>query len=151
MNNNDNSPIQALVVASIADEILRKYGDAYNIDYDLTDMSNMAMADVASMSAHQREGHSDSLGNKGNELVLANTGDYQSAQVLVVEAIKIFEEKLKRLAQVDNNNSNIRTVSVYKIENGLVDLNNLLNNQASPKDLMKIVHTQIHPSLQPGL
>ena len=48
-------------------------------------------------------------------------------------------------AQVDNHNS---IVSVSKIENGLVELNNLLNNKAPPEDLMKIVHTQIHPSLQ---
>ena len=38
--NNNNSTVQALVVANIVDEILRKYGDAYNIDYDLTNMSN---------------------------------------------------------------------------------------------------------------
>jgi hypothetical protein len=79
-----------LAIASIADEILRKYGDAYNIDYDLTDLSNMAMTNIASMSAHGREGHSVSLGNIGNELVLANIEDYQSAKALSLEAIKIF-------------------------------------------------------------
>jgi hypothetical protein len=87
--NNDNTTVQALVVANIADEILRKYGDAYNIDYNLTDMSNMAMDDMASMSAHVREGYSDSLGNNGNELVLANIEDYQSAQALSEEVDKI--------------------------------------------------------------
>ena len=39
-------------------------------------------------------------------------------------------------------------VFVSKVENGLVELNNLLNTKASPQDLMRIVHTQIHPSLQ---
>ena len=51
----------------------------------------------------------------------------------------------KPAAQVDNHNS---IVSVSKIENGLVVLNNLLNNKAPPQDLMKIVHAQFHPNLQ---
>lgn len=63
---------------------------------------------------------------------------------------KIFEGKLRPLFRVDNHNSNRSIVSVSKIENGLVELNNLLSNKASPQDLMKIVHTQIHPSLQLG-
>jgi hypothetical protein len=139
-----------LAIASIADEILRKYGDAYNIDYDLTDLSNMAMAmtNIASMSAHGREGHSVSLGNIGNELVLANIEDYQSAKALSLESIKIFVAIPKPADQVDDHNSNRIIVSVSRIENGLIELNNLLNYKASPQDLMKIVHVHIHPSLQ---
>jgi hypothetical protein len=59
-----------------------------------------------------------------------------------------YEGKLRPLFQVNNHNSNRIIVSVSKIENGLVELNNLLNNKASPQDLMKIVHVHIHPSLQ---
>src|SRR5919108_3030182 len=36
-----NSTTLALVVANLVDEILRKYGSAYHIKYDLTNMSNM--------------------------------------------------------------------------------------------------------------
>jgi hypothetical protein len=38
-----NSTTLALVVANLVDEILRKYVSAYNIKYDLTNMSNMMM------------------------------------------------------------------------------------------------------------
>ena len=145
--NNNNSTVQALVVANIVDEILRKYGDAYDVGYDLTNMSNMPI--THSIDAHGREIPSNSLGdNDGNELTLVNIGDYQSAQTLSGEAIKIFEGKLKPLFQVNIHNSSSSIVSVSKIENGLLELNNLLNNKAFPQDLMKIVHTQIHPSLQ---
>ena len=68
-------------------------------------------------------------------------------RTIVMEVIKIFEGKLNPLFQVDNYNSNSSIVFFSKIENGLVKLNNLLNNKASPQDLMKIVHTQIHPNL----
>ena len=69
--NNNNSTVQALVVANIVDEILRKYGDAYDVGYDLTNMSNMPI--THSIDAHGREIPSNSLGdNDGNELTLVN-------------------------------------------------------------------------------
>jgi hypothetical protein len=149
LNNDDNSTVQALVIANIVDEILRKYGAAYNIDYDLTNMSNMEMSNTASMSEHVGKKHFDIIGiigTKGSELV--DIADYQSAQALSVEANKIFEVILKPAAQVDNHNNNNSIAAVSKIKNSLVELNNLLNNKASPQDLMKIVHMQIHPGLQ---
>ena len=82
LTNDDNSTVQALVVANIADEILRKYGEAYNVGYDLTNMSNMLI--TQSIDAHGMESHLNSLANNdgGNELVLVSEGDYQSAQAL---------------------------------------------------------------------
>jgi hypothetical protein len=41
--NSKNVTVQALVVANIVDEILRDYGRALDIQYDLTNMSNMNM------------------------------------------------------------------------------------------------------------
>jgi hypothetical protein len=148
--NNNNFTVQALIVANIADEILRKYGDAYDVGYDLTNMSNMSNMPIThSINAHEREIPSNSLGdNDSNELTLVNIGDYQSAQALSQKAIKIFEAILKPPAQDENHNTNRSIVSVSKVENGLVELNNLVNTKASPQDLMRIVHTQIHPSLQ---
>jgi hypothetical protein len=145
LNNNDNSTVQALVIANIADEILRKYGDAYDIDYDLTNMSNMLI--TQSVNAHGSVGHSNSLGNgDGNKLVLVSTADYESACALSREAINIFENKLRPLVQLENNE--IDMVFISKIRNSLVELKNLLNYKALPEDLMDIVHTQIHPGLQ---
>ena len=147
LNNNDNSTVQALVVANIADEILRKYGDAYDIEYDLTNMSNMLI--TQSISAHERGSHSNIPGNNDdNKLVLVSMGDYQSAQALSREAINIFERKLWPLPQFENNGNNIKAPFVSKVRDSLLELNILLNNKASPEDLMNIVHTQIHPSLQ---
>ena len=93
--NNNNSTVQALVVANIVDEILRKYGDAYNIDYDLTNMSNMEMSNTDSPGEHGGKKHFDIIGTKGNELILVDTTDYQSAQALSAEANKIFVAMLK--------------------------------------------------------
>src|ERR671919_529431 len=145
--NNHNSTIQALVIANIADEILRKYGKAYDIDFDLTDMSNMLV--THSINAHGKGRYSNNPENSHNDgLVLTNIWDYQSAQTLSGEAIKIFERKLMPLAQFDNDNNNNGIVYVSKVGNSLGELNNLLNNKTFPENLMEIIHTQIHRGLQ---
>jgi hypothetical protein len=41
--NSKNATIQALVIANIVDLILREYGEAFGIHYDLANMSNMNM------------------------------------------------------------------------------------------------------------
>jgi hypothetical protein len=147
LNNDDNSTIQALVVANIIDEILRKYGDAYDVKYDLTNMSNMQI--TQSINAHGMENHSNSLGNNyGNKLVLVSTGDYQSAQALSREAIKIFETKLRPLTQIEDIEHKTGIASVSKVEGSLIELSSMLDNKALPEDVMGIVHERIHPGLQ---
>ena len=94
------------------------------------------------------EKHFDIIGTKGPEVMLVNVADYQSAQTLSQKDINIFKAILTSSAQVENNNSKSSILSVFKVEKGLVELNNLLKNKTSPQDLMKIVHTQIHPSLE---
>jgi hypothetical protein len=137
------------VIANIADEILREYGDAYDIDFDLTDMSNMLITN--SVSAHGEERHSNNLENSddNDELVLMNIWNYQSAQALSGKAVEVFERNLRPLNQVDNNSSISDIAYITKVENSLMELNNLLNSKKTlPENLMDIVHTQIHPSLQ---
>jgi hypothetical protein len=91
----------------------------------------------------------NSLGNNGgNELVLVSTADYQTAQALSREAISIFENKLMSVSKYKNNESNNDMASVSKVKDSLAELDKLLNNRASPIDLMNIVHTQIHLGLQ---
>ena len=39
----DNATIQALAFADLVDSILANYGNAYAVDFDMTNMSNMAI------------------------------------------------------------------------------------------------------------
>jgi hypothetical protein len=67
------------------------YGYVYDIGSVLTNVSNI----LITHSINAYESHSYRLGNNDcNELVLVNTGDYQSAQAPSEEAIKIFERNL---------------------------------------------------------
>jgi hypothetical protein len=75
--------------------------------------------------------------------LLVNVSDYQSAQALVIQASKIFNEKLRF---TEMNNKNI-TGFITNLENGLTQLNNVVTNRDSPMDVMMVVHTKIHPNL----
>jgi hypothetical protein len=78
------------------------------------------------------------------EYSLANFSDYQSAQGLAKKALEIFNTKLKNSIPSDNKNA---TIFVRNLEKGLIKLNVSIGNEASPLDVMMIVHTQVHPNL----
>jgi hypothetical protein len=170
--NNQITKLEALALANVIDGVLVNYGNAYDVGFDMTNMSNMAMignnnsqgsmvmnnsvtgnnsgASSSNMTMHSMNSSSnlmmmqqDSAMNKGDSLV--NMSDYQSAQALSTKAMEIFNNKLK-LATVNDDNKNI-TVYISNLENGLAQLNDSISKKASPMDVMMIVHTQIHPNL----
>jgi hypothetical protein len=122
-----NATIQATTLGDIINNILRYYGNAYAVGFDMANMSEMA-----SMMG-------DNSSNKNYTLV--DTADYQSAQVLATKAIEIFNSELR------SSNGNV-TSPIAKLEDGLTQLNNSIKNKASPMDVTIIGHTQVHPNLQ---
>jgi hypothetical protein len=152
-----NSTTLAMVVANLVDEILRKYGSAYDIKYDLTNMSNMDSSSSVSNSSSSFSnmnmttttntnttsahlGHSDML--KKNNLVLVNIYDYQTAQVLSDVVNRLFSDELASQAPVNE------TLTIDKLEKSLRELKHAIDSKASAEILMEIVHIQIHPILQ---
>jgi len=155
-----NSTIQALAFASLINNILTEHGDAYAVEYDLTNMSNMArLENNTSMvmsgmpnGGNNSDSNMDSMNmspstmmNEDNETKrnysLVDITDYRSAQALAAKALEIFNVELKPMAP---NNA---TAFVANLENGLIQLNSSIRSKASPIDIMMIVHTQIHPNL----
>ena len=123
-----NESIQPMRIAELLDSVLRNYGYAYGVDFDMTDMSNMAMM------------HADNKTSENNSLI--NMGDYQSAQGLAAKSLEVFDNYLYHMM------SNYET-SDYRnnLESGLIQLNSSIKDKASPMDIMMIVHSQIHPNL----
>ena len=163
-NSNDgikaNSTTQSLGFANLVDSILVNYGNAYAVDFDMTNMSNMAMGGGENSSSMARNGSYDNNDNnsngmnmdmssslmmnmdsKNNNYTLVDMTDYQSAQALATKAQEIFNTELKAMA------SNKSSAFITNLENGLARLNSSIKNKASPMDIMMIVHTQIHPNL----
>ena len=156
-----NSTTFALVVADLLDEVLRGYADALVIDTDLTNMSNLALLDELqnltkqSISTNFSSNSSDNTeGEKSEQAKLFSTNnsifnyaDYETAKALLVEINDIFNKHLK--SPSDNAINSQSENAILKLEKDLEKLSNLINrNNGSPAEVMKLVHLQIHPSLQ---
>ena len=161
-----NGTIQALAFADLVDSILINYGNAYAVDFDMTNMSNMvtmgnnsSSMTMGGMVDNNRSNNNSSnssmnmdsmdmssstmmsMNSEGRNYSLVDITDYQSAQTLATRAQDIFKTELKPIAP---GNSSAFAVN---LENGLTQLNNAIKNKIPPMDLMMIVHTQIHPNL----
>jgi hypothetical protein len=167
----ENATIQALAFADLVNSILENYGNAYAVDFDMTNMSNMAMMGqsnnnmstmtMSNMSTNGNDNDSniemnsvnmsssrtmvgmDVGGGRESSIYssLVNMTDFQSAQALAAKALEIFNVELKPMAP--NNSS----AFITNLENGLSKLNDSIRDKASPMDIMMIVHTQIHPKI----
>jgi hypothetical protein len=155
--NSPNGTVHALVVANVVDDVLREYGKAFDLDYDLTNMSNMVMMPVMSKSSPVSSpsfqflnmttvAYQISNTTKDNLDTIVNFGHYQSAQQLSKKAYQVFNSQLRPLP-ASSNNMNIYT-ALPKLEQSIVSLESLVNKKAEARDLMMLVHGQLHPSLQ---
>jgi hypothetical protein len=135
-----NSTTLALVVANLVDEILRNYGSAYGITYDLTNMSNMVMAMTLNDNDNSSSGHSNIL--EKNNTVPVNVYNYQTAQVLSNVVNRLFSDKLSAQAPVNEK------VTIDNLEQSIKDLKYAVDNKVRAEDLMEIVHMKIHPMVQ---
>jgi hypothetical protein len=135
-----NSTTLALVVANLVDEILRNYGSAYGITYDLTNMSNMAMPMMLNGNDNSSLGHSSML--EKNNAVPVNMYNYQTAQVLSNVVGRLFNDKLSAQASVNEK------VKIDNLEQSIKDLKYAIDNKVRAEDLMEIAHMKIHPMLQ---
>jgi hypothetical protein len=162
-----NSTTQPLAFADLVDSVLINYGNAYAVDFDMTNMSNMAMmggnsSDMMTMSGTAGNSSNSNNGNSirmdsmimssmdvdnktdnktDRNYSLVDITDYQSAQALTARAQEILNTKLKPMAP--NNSS----AFITNLENGLTQLSDLIQRKGSPTDIMMIVHMQIHPNL----
>lgn len=154
-----NSTTLALVVANLVDGILRNYGSAYGITYDLTNMSNMMMAIMSNNNNNNSssspidmriDGGNTTISSHGghaimpekNNAVLVNVYDYQTAQVLSNVVNRLFNDKLSAQASVNEK------VTIDNLEQNIKDLKYAIDNKLRAEALMEIVHMKIHPALQ---
>jgi hypothetical protein len=166
-----NSTTQPLALADLVDSILINYGNAYAVDFDMTNMSNMAMmggdSDMMTMSGTAGKSSNSNNGNSKNmdsmnmsssaspsmgvdnktdnkadkNYSLVDITDYQSAQALTTKAQEILNTELRPIAP--NNSS----AFITNLENGLTQLGDLIQSKSYPMNIMMIVHMQIHPNL----
>jgi hypothetical protein len=143
----ENSTIQALALANLVDSILRNYGSAYAVGFDMTNISKTegmmgkTGSNTSDMGLTNMSPSSLMMRNEINRnYSLVNAADYQSAQALIIRAQEKFESE-RALAP-----SNV-TGSISQLEDNLMRLSEAIRSRTSPMNVMMIVHTQIHPNL----
>jgi hypothetical protein len=148
--NNSNSTILGVALANIVDDILKEYGRALDVQFDLTNMTNMNMTTVrgnyssSSISMMNSKGINDMVEASDKKASIINVADYQSAQAMSDQLIQLFEEKIKMHALTSNNSAG----PVSQLEKQLADLKDMIDNKASAMDVMVLVHGHLHPNLQ---
>jgi hypothetical protein len=153
--------IQPLRLAELVDLTLIDYGEAFNVDYDMTDMTSMTQMNEnhTSVIEHIVSPSSDNtslmqLDNTStkeidtriqaskNHAMIIDMGGYQSAEFLSAKILEIFKNELKPLSTGEDSKA-----FISNLESGLVNFHNLVSYKAPPMDLMMVVHTEIHPNL----
>src|SRR5918999_4309864 len=118
-NEKTNTTSLALVTANIVDEVLRKYGTAFDIGYDLTNMSNMGGMKMSNMSSgggtsmnmttFQTSANKNTLERHsnmsmptmtGNNLEIVSIQDYETSQILADVVNELFEDDLRPRSSV---------------------------------------------------
>lgn len=151
-----------LAVVELLDEVLRNYGDAFAVGYDMTNMSMMTMdgnnntnnssenSSIHSMSTMNMGGGdgSDNMSmedmSNSND-ILINTTDYQTAQALAMKVQELFDNQIMNSSLSEGSQTANQTIN--NVSAALEDLVTSIDGKASPMDIMTIVHTRIHPNL----
>jgi hypothetical protein len=158
----NNSTIQVLAAVELLDGVLKNYGDAFAVDYDMTDMSMMTMGgdnnntgstgrndttSMHSMSTMNMGGDDnmsmEDMSNSDGKLV--NITDYQTAQALAMKVQELFDSQITTKSLSEGSESVDQ--SINNTSTALKELVTSIDGKSSPMDIMTIVHTKIHPNL----
>lgn len=158
----NNSTVWALVIANMADGVLEHYKAAYGIETNETSGghthgnesgSNMTTThdnESVTMTASTNEttaedDHGNMTRNDGannNNTVVVNELEYQTAQGLANRTIQLFNDQVRELAPGN------ATEAVARLEAGLQNLKQAIDNREMPTDVEVILHTEVDPNLQ---
>jgi hypothetical protein len=170
----DNVTIQALAFADLIDSILTNYGNAYSVDFDMTNMSNMAIMEgdqdssmtMDNMITAAGEGN-DNNNSMNMESHNMNMRSMDSPSTTVNEGGGEINRNYSLVNMSNYQTSqelSIKALEIYNtdlkpiipagaatfatnLENALTELNDAIGNRRSPMDIMMIAHMQIHPNL----
>lgn len=144
-NSGNDGSIHPIRFAELLDSVLRNYGDAFAVNFDMTDMTNMAMNNnnSSTMDHSMMNMSNGNSQDEGNNEPIKNMANYQSANGSAHKLLDIFNEELQPIITSKNDSSNLSS----NLENGIANLINSIENRAAPTEIMTIVHSQIHPSL----
>jgi hypothetical protein len=165
-----NSTAHALVVVTLVDDVLRKYADSIDLNFDLTNMSNLLYV-LPTTNSNNNKQNLDELersyfvdilnnleknnnantdkNNNNNPLFIANQpiinyADYETAKLLAMKISTLFQLYLKSFIGLDKTKLN----DITKLEDDFYEFYSMINENSSPAEIMKKVHIDIQPTMQ---
>ena len=145
-----NNTIIALVVANLADEVLRNYGRAFGVPSNI--MLSMNFSNVAGglnypNSMAKMALHSSHMANQENttSISMVDNSSYYSALKISDRMIEIYNGELKISS---SSNSAFIDKAKSDLSSALYDLRKDIEIKESPSKIMEDVHGRIHPNLQ---
>jgi hypothetical protein len=168
-----NTTSNALVVVTLVDEALRNYADSIDLNFDLTNMSNLLyIIPTNSNNNNNKNAINDSIdklestilvdalnnpensvnvkGEDGENLLfitnqtITNYAKHETAKTLAMKINTLFQLYLKSFIGLDKTNLN----DVTKLEDDFNKLYSMIDNNSSPAEIMKKVHIDIQPTMQ---
>jgi hypothetical protein len=162
-----NSTAHALVVVTLVDDVLRNYADSIDLNFDLTNMSNLLYVLPTTNSNNNKldldelESYFiDILNNSENNSVntdknnnnplfignqsIINYADYETAKLLAMKISTSFQLYLKSFIGLDKT----KLDDITKLEDDFYEFYSMINEKSSPADIMKKVHIDIQPTMQ---
>ena len=174
-NDNSNGSIHPMRFAEGVDNVLRNYGDAYDVDFDMTNMENMGNMNQESTT---KNGNSYAPSNSSNmnmsmmNMSMMNMSMMNMSMMNMPSSMKDSDTKMstnkpivnmanyqsakgmaEKLSDIFNKelkptiSQNETAVYSINLESDVIQLVNSIEYKVSPMDIMMIVHTQIHPNL----
>ena len=171
----ENATIQALAFADLVNSILENYGNAYAVDFDMTNMSSMVMngqsnnnMSTMTMSNMDTNGNDNDSNKEMNSMNMSSSstvvgmdvgggegsesGINSSSSLVNLTDYQSAQALAAKALEIFNTElrpiaPNNSSALLINLENGLPKLNDSIRNKASPMDIMMIVHTQIHPNI----
>ena len=145
----NNSTIQVLAAVELLDGVLKNYGEAFAVGYDMANMSMMTMmmdgTNNMNMGGNSTTDNMSIENMSNSDEKLVNMTDYQTAKVLAMRVQELFDSQI--LNSSLSKGSETVDQSISDISAALKVLVADINGKSSPMDIMTIVHTKIHPNL----
>ena len=164
-----NITSNALVVVTLVDEVLRNYADSIDLNFDLTNMSNLLyiiptkstnnITNNESIDKLESSYFVDALNNIENSNVNSNDGKnplfvsnhtiinyakHETAKTIAMKINTLFQLYLKSFIGMDKTKLN----DVSKLEDDFYKLYSMIDKNSSPAEIMKKVHIDIQPTMQ---
>jgi hypothetical protein len=143
-----NNTIIALVVANLADEVLRNYGHAFGIPSNIMLSMNFSkVSNIQNMSSNENNmstAHSGHLPDQVYETIMIDRDSYHNAIQISNRMSELYNDELKGF--LSTSTDVIHAMS--RLADALIDLNDDLGAKESPYKIMGNIHGEIHPNLQ---